>query len=336
MEEVALSKPLTVPVFSEEERRCLRNIVSPGLTSREKKLICVTGGNSLLGSSIVKELSASGYLVRVIIENTAHFEDVKKLMREEELNSLEGVVVAKMGDMESLCQAFRGCHAVFHSSSSIDPHGISGYNEPMAFLEREWARNVVEACGKAAYVKRCIFTSSLLASIWRGDDVNGIVDDSSWSSEDYCRENKLWLALGKTTAEKVAWEKSKELRVNLVTICPGLLGETCLPYLKGGRIMLERGVLAVANVKKVAEAHVLLYEAMDHGACGRYLCYENVLRRLSEAIELERKMKMPGLLSGGGQVALLENVDREIQCNISNSKLVRVLLQASKYISCKE
>lgn len=46
----------------------------------------------------------------------------------EELNLLESVVVAKMEDLQSLCDAFRGCHAVFHTSSFIDPHGVSGYS----------------------------------------------------------------------------------------------------------------------------------------------------------------------------------------------------------------
>ncbi|GLU01669.1 hypothetical protein SLE2022_189660 [Rubroshorea leprosula] len=347
MEDVALSKPLVLPVSREDERRCFGygGVVSPGLTAREKKLICVTGGNSYLGSSVVKELLARGYLVRVTIENPVEFEDVKEMMGDEELNLLEDVVVAKMGDLESLCDAFRGCHAVFHTSSFIDPHGISGYTEQMVFLETEGARNVMEACCEAAYVKRCIFTSSLLASIWRGENVGGRVDESSWSSEEFCRENKLWLALGKTNAEKVAWTKSRELRVNLVTVCPGLLmpptsssglAETSSPYLKGGRIMLQKGLLAVADMKKVAEAHVHIYEAMDYGACGRYLCFEKVVRRLNEATDLENKLKMPGSLSRGGQGTISEDADEEIQNNISNSKLARLLLQASQYISCKE
>lgn len=53
---------------------------------------------------------------------------MKDLMGVEELNLLESVVVAKIEDSESLCDAFRGCHAVFHTSSFIDPHGISGYS----------------------------------------------------------------------------------------------------------------------------------------------------------------------------------------------------------------
>ena len=61
----------------------------------------------------------------------------------------------------------------------------------MAFLETEAARNVIEACCRAAYVKRCIFTSSLLASIWTDDDRTGIIDESCWSDEEFCRDRKV-------------------------------------------------------------------------------------------------------------------------------------------------
>lgn len=58
----------------------------------------------------------------------------------------------------------------------------------------------------------------------------------------YFGGKQLWLALGKTSAEKVAWRKAQELKVKLVTVCPGLLmapsfpnphTETSVPYLKG-------------------------------------------------------------------------------------------------------
>lgn len=62
----------------------------------------------------------------------------------------------------------------------------------MAFLETEGAKNVIEACGRSAYIKRCIFTSSLLASIWKGENVEEVMmDETSWSDEEFCRQNKV-------------------------------------------------------------------------------------------------------------------------------------------------
>ncbi|OMO96536.1 3-beta hydroxysteroid dehydrogenase/isomerase [Corchorus capsularis] len=345
MEEVAIPQPLLGTVLG-KEKKCFGNVFSSSLSARDKKLICVTSGNSYLGSRIVKELLARNYLVRLTIQHEAEFEDLKQVMGMEELNRLQSVVVAKMKNVKCLCDAFRGCHAVFHTSSFIDPHGISGYSEQMAFLETEAARNVMDACAKAAYIKRCIFTSSLLTSIWTSDNIDRTIDESCWSSEEFCRENKLWLALGKTKAEKVAWMKARELKVKLVTICPPLLmaptfpnahQESSRPYLKGGRIMLQQGYLAVADVKKVAEAHVHIYEAMDYGACGRYLCFERVIRKLNEAIELENGLKMQGALSGERhhQQLLSEDEYEGIPSKISNSKLATLLFQASQRLSCK-
>lgn len=63
--------------------------------------------------------------------------------------------------------------------------------EKMAFLETEGARNVIEACGRAAYARRCIFTSSLLASIWTDNNLDRVIDEKSWSNEEFCIENKV-------------------------------------------------------------------------------------------------------------------------------------------------
>ncbi|CAN4082794.1 unnamed protein product [Withania somnifera] len=239
--EVVISLELEPPKQRNDHGMFFASGLSCSLNARDRKIVCVTSGNSYFGSHLIKKLLACGYLVRVIIQNQANLEDMKELMREE-MEQLESVVVARMGDIDSLCNAFRGCHVVFHTSSFIDPRGISGYTERMAFLEAEAAKNVIEACGRAAYVKRCIFTSSLLACIWKGNDLPNLIDESSWSDEAFCRENKLWLALAKTRAEKAAWRKAREMKVKLVTLCPGLLMapsfpnahlETSPPYLKG-------------------------------------------------------------------------------------------------------
>lgn len=93
--------------------------------------------------------------------------------------------------------------------------------------------------------------------------------------------------------------------------------------------MLKNGHLAIEDVKKAAEAHVYVYEAMDNGACGRYLCFGKVVTKRSEAIEIENRLKVHGLLSGGSHEAL----DEEINSMLSNAKLAS-LIQASQRLSC--
>lgn len=46
-------------------------------------------------------------------------------------------VMAGVMDVESLCQAFDGCAGVFHTSSSLDPGGLSGYSVNSLMLEQE-------------------------------------------------------------------------------------------------------------------------------------------------------------------------------------------------------
>lgn len=99
--------------------------------------------------------------------------------------------------------------------------------------------------------------------------------------------------------------------------------------------MLQQGILATADVKKVAEAHVHVYEAMDDGASGRYLCFERVVGRLDEAIEVGNGLDMHGLLSGRRQEVFPEG-DEEIRSNLDNSKLATLILQASQRSYCKQ
>ncbi|KAL9271331.1 Cinnamoyl-CoA reductase-like SNL6-like protein [Drosera capensis] len=366
--------------YGEKQRRCIGEAFFSGLMARERKLVCVTSGNSLFGAHLIKELLIHGYFVRATVQNPGDLEDLKRLLSNEEMGQVESVVVAKMGDLDSLCEAFRGCHAVFHTSSFIDPHGVAGYTvmlllalfdvqsesyyaspsslnqvpfsrvasanhklERMVFLETEAARNVVEACGRAAYIKRCVFTSSLLASIWTGGDSDQNIDESCWSDEDFCVENKLWLALGKTRAEKIAWSKANVMRVKLVTVCPGLImapsfpvarNETSLPYLKGGRIMFQRGTLATKDVDKLAKAHVQVYEDMDYGACGRYICFDRIVSTTEEAVQLENALKLHGLLSGDRN-AEENDADAMIPARITNNKLNRLLCNAAQRLSCR-
>ncbi|CAM8884528.1 unnamed protein product [Rhodiola kirilowii] len=326
---------------NQERRRCTSNRkASCNLGARERKIVCVTSANSHLSSLIVKELLGHGYLVRVTLQHHVDFEEMKLLISQEEMNQLENVMVAKMGDVEALCEAFRSCHAIFHTSSFIDPHGLSGYSERMAFLETEASKNVIEACARTAYVKRCIFTSSLLASVWNdSDSTDVVIDEACWSDEDFCYENKLWLALGKTRAEKTAWIKAKELKVKLVTICPGFFmpplspathPATSIPYLKGSSAMLHKGLLAVDDIEKLAKAHVCVYEEMDYGASGRYLSFEKVIRGSYEAGQLEDKLKVHGLVLRKGVEG-----DSETESRLSNERLTQLVARAHSR-SCRQ
>ncbi|XP_020397674.1 dihydroflavonol-4-reductase isoform X1 [Zea mays] len=273
----------------------------------EARTVCVTGGTSFLGFAVVDRLLRHGYTVRLALETQ---EDLDKL-REMEMfgeNGRDGVwtVIANVMDPESLHEAFDGCVGVFHTSSHVDPAGISGYTQKhMAGLEAKAAELVVEACVRTESVRKCVLTSSLLACVWRQNYPHDrrrfptTIDENCWSDESLCRDNKLWLSLGKTMAEKAAWRAARGTDLKLVTICPALVTgpgfrrrnpTPSIAYLKGAHAMLVQGLLATANVERVAEAHVRVYEELSGTAGGRYICYDHVVRRGEEFAELQRQL----------------------------------------------
>lgn len=148
-------------------------------------------------------------------------------------------------------------------------------------------------------------------------------------------------------AEKAAWMKAIELKLKLVSVCPGLLMAPAfpnaqignsLPYLKGGQEMLQRGLLAFEDVERLADIYIHIYEAINYEACGRYMCFERVVKRLDEAIKLEDGLKIPGLFSRlrNNNFTNSEDlgVDNEIPSKLSNSKIAKLLLNASQRLTC--
>ncbi|KAF0923553.1 hypothetical protein E2562_006556 [Oryza meyeriana var. granulata] len=307
----------------------------------EARTVCVTGGISFVGLAVVDRLLRHGYTVRLALETQ---EDLDKLQEMEIFgeNGRDGVwtVMANVMDPESLNRAFNGCVGVFHTSSLVDPGGISGYTKHMAILEARAAEQVVEACVRTESVRKCVFTSSLLACVWRQSYPHHrrfptIIDENCWSDESFCRDNKLWFALGKTMAEKAAWRAARGRDLKLVTICPALVtgpgfrrrnSTPSIAYLKGAHAMLAEGLLATADVERVAEAHVRVYEAMSGGgggtAGGRYICYDHVVRRGEEFAELQRQL---GLQSGGALARRGGDGDGDARFALCNGKLARLV-----------
>ncbi|KAJ0971698.1 hypothetical protein J5N97_019657 [Dioscorea zingiberensis] len=305
------------------------------------RMVCVTSGVSFLGFAVVNRLLSRGFTVRLALESQ---EDLEKV-REMEMEMFSGTdvdgcrrfwaVMADVMDLDSLCRAFNGCVAVFHTSSFVDPSGVSGYSKQMAEVEARVAERVIEACVRTESVRKCVFTSSLLACVWRQSSplnhrLPVIVDENCWSDETLCRDRKLWFALGKTMAEKAAWRAARGRNLKLVTVCPALItgpgfcrrnATASIAYLKGSQELFTEGLLATVDVNRVADAHVCVYEAMDDTACGRYICYGHVIRRGEDVVELERQL---GIIRNRIS-SETTTPDRPNSFELCNSKLSRLI-----------
>ncbi|XVF16395.1 hypothetical protein REPUB_Repub10bG0027900 [Reevesia pubescens] len=275
----------------------------------QDKLVCVTSGVSFLGLAIVNRLLFLGYCVRILVDNQEDVERLREMQISGEMmmafKNKISVVIAKPTEIQRLMEAFDGCRGVFHTSAFADPAGISGYSKSMAEIEVKASENVMKACARTPSVRNCVFTSSLLACIWRDSsqyDLPPLVNHDCWSEESLCMDKKLWYALGKLKAEKVAWKIAEEMGLKLTTICPGLITgpefssrnpTATIAYLKGAQEMYANGLLATVDVSRLAEAHVIVYEAMNKTAFGRYICFDQVIEREEEAEKLVSEIGMP-------------------------------------------
>ncbi|KAL1318880.1 hypothetical protein AAHE18_15G236700 [Arachis hypogaea] len=264
-------------------------------------LVCVTSGVSYLGLALVNKLLQKGYSVRITIENP-------------------------------------GCHGVFHTSAFTDPAGLSGYTKSMAEIEARVSENVMEACARTTTIKRCVFTSSLLACVWQqqnpeSQDAPITINHTSWTNESLCKEKKLWYALGKVRAEKAAWRIANERGLKLTTICPALITgpdfcrsnpTSTIAYLKGAQEMYCHGLIATVDVTKLAEAHAIVFKAMNSTASGRYICFDKLIDNQTEAEILAKEIGMPKhKICGDSSSINCSSLHRFMK--ISNDKLNRLM-----------
>lgn len=321
-----------------KENEDFKGLMSPDIANvdHQDKLVCVTSGVSFLGLALVNRLLLRGYSVRILVDNQEDVEKLREMQVSGEMmvacNNKISVVMAKPTETQGLMEAFHGCRGVFHTSAFADPAGISGYSKSMCEIEVKASENVLKACARTASVKKCVLTSSLLACIWRDTyqpQLPTLVNHDCWSTESLCMDKKLWFALGKLKAEKVAWKIAEEMGLKLTTICPGLITgpefshrnpTATIAYLKGAQEMYANGLLATVDVIRLAEAHVSVYEAMNKTASGRYVCFDRIIGRDEEAEKLATEIGLPAHKICGNS---LESIPTQFQ--LSNKKLENLM-----------
>ncbi|TKY48200.1 Tetraketide alpha-pyrone reductase 1 [Spatholobus suberectus] len=193
------------------------------MEDRGRGRVCVTGASGFLASWLIKRLLLSGYHVIGTVR------DLGNQKKYEYLWSLEGatdrlqLVQADLMEESSFDNAIVGCKGVFHVASPV----LNNISDPkLEILEPavQGTLNVLRSCRKNPAIGRVVLTSSSSTLRLRDDfDPNIPMDESSWSSLEYCEKLQAWYASSKTQAEKVAWEYCKEHGINLVTVLPSFI-----------------------------------------------------------------------------------------------------------------
>ncbi|MGH8927017.1 MAG: NAD-dependent epimerase/dehydratase family protein, partial [Acidimicrobiia bacterium] len=154
-------------------------------------------------------------------------------------------------------------------------------------------RSVLEACRKAATVKRVVITSSFAAMT---DEPTGRYDEQIWNQTSRLDRNAYYYS--KTLAERTAWDfVSNTAGFELISINPALvIGPSIVPSLNESNQVLADltngrfpGILSLrwglVDIRDVAIAHRLAIET--DAASGRYLCTAGVWS-MRQVVEVAR------------------------------------------------
>jgi dihydroflavonol-4-reductase len=230
----------------------------------------VTGSNGLIGANLIRVLIAGGHRVRAFLRVTSDRRSLQDLPVE--------IVSGDVLDLDSLCNAARGCDVVFHAAALFSYSGTSAVE-----LERLAVEGTVNAI-KAAHtqrVKRVVLTSS---SVLMGSSNRPLVHNEEDRLDE--QENVPYIR-AKELQERAAVNQADALGVEMVTVCPTVtvgphdyrLGPSngiIVSYLDDVSKATYPGGCNIVSARDVAKGHLL---AAQKGISGeRYLLGSENLR----------------------------------------------------------
>ncbi|XP_022731889.1 cinnamoyl-CoA reductase-like SNL6 isoform X2 [Durio zibethinus] len=287
--------------------------MAPASFHHEK--VCVMDASGRLGSNLVERLLQIGYTVHAAVQGHG---DLKFNGGE---NKKLKIFHADPFDYQSITDALKGCSGLFYAFEP--PEDQPTYDEFMAEEEVRAAHNVIEACAQTDTIDKVVFTSSATAVVWGDNNPQPDLDERHWSDVNFCRKLKLWHALSKTVAEKTAWALAMDRGINMVSINGGLLMGPNLsithPYLKGAAEMYEYGTFVTVDLNFLVDAHICVFQ--DVSSYGRYLCFNHVINRHEDAIQLARLLSP----STPSPPQSDEEANTIIQQRLSNKKLNKLM-----------
>ncbi|KAK4720659.1 hypothetical protein R3W88_010892 [Solanum pinnatisectum] len=246
--------------------------------SNYKGKVCVTGASGFVASWLIKSLLLSGYNVIGTVRDPGNQKKVGHLWKLQGAKERLRLMKANLTDEGSFDDAIMGCEGVFHTASPV--LGKATFDVTVEILNPavDGTLNVLRSCKKNPRLRRVVLTSSSSTVRVRDDiDPNIPLDESSWSSVEFCKKFEIWYVLSKTLAEKAAWEFCEQNNIDLVTLLPSfIIGPSLPPDLCSTADDFDfHGRMGYVHIDDVALSHILVYE--HPSAHGRYLCSSKVL-----------------------------------------------------------
>ena len=237
-------------------------------------MVLVTGATGFVGKWTVIRLLQAGYPVRGTIRSMRKAPEVFKSVTAEvgrEAASRLELVEADLLDDRGWAEAMQGVTAVMHVAAAIradEPKDQDLVIRPAL----EGTRRVLEAA-HAAGIKRVLITSSIATVGYGHGHTTGkrVYDETHFTNLD-AMKFKWAYCIGKTRAERFAWDFAKTNGMELTTIHPGAIIGPALDddasisvglvsgLLDGSTPAMPSNGFAIIDVRDVADLHVAALE----------------------------------------------------------------------------
>ncbi|HTJ56949.1 MAG TPA: NAD-dependent epimerase/dehydratase family protein [Devosiaceae bacterium] len=268
----------------------------------DKGIVVVTGVSGFVGKWVAIELLKAGYRVRGTVRSEGKAaqvrETVARVLGADAAARVEIVHCDLLADA-GWVEAMQGAIAVMHVATQIaadEPKDASFVIRPAV----EGTARVLRFA-HAAGIKRAVITSSVATVGYGHGQTSG---KRTYSEKDFTNlDGMKWTwayCVGKTTAERAAWDYAKANGLALSTIHPGMIlgpavdSDTSISLmavsglLDGTTPALPKNGFTVSDVRDVAEMHVRALENPEaagqrYMATGSYLPFPQMAEILRKA-----------------------------------------------------
>ncbi|MGN6103364.1 MAG: NAD-dependent epimerase/dehydratase family protein [Devosia sp.] len=268
----------------------------------DKPLVVVTGASGFVGKWVAIELLKRGYAVRGTVRSDAKAAQLRKTVSEmlgADAAARLSTTKADLLDDTGWAEAMAGASAVMHVATQIateEPKDPSVVIRPAM----EGTARVLRFANEAG-IKRVVITSSVATVGYGHGHTTG---KRVYTEEHFTNlDNMKWTwayCIGKTRAERAAWEYARENGIGLTTIHPGMIlgpaadTDTSISLMAVGGLLdgstpaLPKNGFTVSDVRDVAEMHVMALEKPEAAgqrylATGTYLPFPRIAEILREA-----------------------------------------------------
>jgi dihydroflavonol-4-reductase len=264
-------------------------------------LILVTGASGFVGKWCVVKLLEKGYRVRGTIRSDAKAAQVRdtvgKLVGADAASRLELVKADILSDA-GWTEAMTGVNAVLHVATAI--RGDEPKDQSLVIRPAIEGTSRVLKFTHAAGIRRVVLTSSIATVGYGHGQTSGTrtYDETYFTNLEAMRWNWAY-CIGKTKAERAAWEYAKANGMELTTIHPGAIIGPALDDDASISVGMVSGLLdnstpalpsngfSIIDVRDVADMHVAALEHPEaigqrYLATAEYMPFPQVAKVLQE------------------------------------------------------